>query len=145
MSSDKLFEMLRRHEGVKPFAYQCSAGKTTIGVGRNIDEDGGLGLSEEEINYLLKNDIARVTSELSKEYNWFDKLDDARRDAMIDISFNLGSTSLRLFTNALASMESGDYIMAAIEFDSSLWSKQVGSRATELCEQIETGEYIGPS
>ena len=60
MSSDKLFEMLRRHEGVKPFAYQCSAGKTTIGVGRNIDEDGGIGLCDAEIDLLLSNDIDRV-------------------------------------------------------------------------------------
>jgi hypothetical protein len=38
-------------------------------------------------------------------------------------------------------MAGGDYIMAGMEFDNSLWSKQVGARAEELCQMIETGEY----
>ena len=41
------------HEGVEAFGYHCTANKLTIGVGRNIDKDGGLGLSEDEIDYLL--------------------------------------------------------------------------------------------
>ncbi len=59
MSKD-LIEMLRRHEGVRSHAYKCSEDMITVGVGRNIDENGGLGLSEDEIDYLLENDITRV-------------------------------------------------------------------------------------
>ena len=33
----KLIEMLKRHEGVETHAYECSEGKVTVGVGRNID------------------------------------------------------------------------------------------------------------
>ena len=50
---NKLKRMLKRHEGKRHFAYRCSEGKLTIGVGRCIDENGGIGLSEEEIDYLL--------------------------------------------------------------------------------------------
>ena len=39
-----IIEMLRLHEGVETHAYKCTANKTTIGVGRNIDPDGGIGL-----------------------------------------------------------------------------------------------------
>ena len=141
MSSDKLFEMLRRHEGVKPFAYQCSAGKTTIGVGRNIDEDGGIGLCGAEIDFLLSNDIDRVETELENTFSWYKNLNLARKDAMVSIAFNLGLTRLLTFKLALSCMESEDYIMAGMEFDNSLWSKQVGARAEELCQMIETGEY----
>ena len=141
MSSDKLFEMLRRHEGVKQFAYQCSAGKTTIGVGRNIDEDGGIGLCDAEIDFLLSNDIDRVETELESNFSWYKNLNLARKDAMISIAFNLGLTRLLKFEKALGFMASGDYIMAGMEFDNSLWSKQVGARAEELCQMIETGEY----
>ena len=56
----KLTEMLTAHEGSKSHAYKCTAGKITVGVGRNIDPEGGLGLSQEEITYLLSNDIWRI-------------------------------------------------------------------------------------
>ena len=67
----KLIEMLKVHEGVESHAYECSASKITVGVGRNIDPEGGIGLSEDEINYLLQNDIDRVYAELDSEYSWF--------------------------------------------------------------------------
>ena len=86
----KLLEMLKRHEGVRSKVYLCSAGYETIGVGRNISASG-IGLSDDEIDYLLENDIERVIKELSSEYPWFNSLDDVRKDAMIDISFNLGT------------------------------------------------------
>jgi GH24 family phage-related lysozyme (muramidase) len=41
----KLVAQLKRHEGVKKFCYLCPAGFETIGVGRNISENNGLGLS----------------------------------------------------------------------------------------------------
>ena len=103
----KLIAMLKRHEGVETHAYECSEGKITVGVGRNIDQRGGMGLSEDEVEYLLENDIERVIKELAKEYPWFNKLDDVRRDAMIDISFNLGATRLRGFKRALSAMGTG--------------------------------------
>ena len=97
MNNDKLIEMLKIHEGVETHAYKCSASKITIGVGRNIDPEGGIGLSEDEIDYLLQNDIDRIITELDFEYGWFSELNEARQDAMIDISFNLGQTRLRKF------------------------------------------------
>jgi lysozyme len=62
-----LIEMLKRHEGVRSKVYLCSAGYETIGVGRNISAKG-LGLYDDEVDYLLENDIARVIKELSSEY-----------------------------------------------------------------------------
>ena len=139
--SDKLIEMLKRHEGVESHAYKCSENKITIGVGRNVDKSGGLGLSDDEVDYQLQNDIDRESGELDSEYEWFAGLDDVRQDAMIDISFNLGQTRLRAFKNALAAMAKGDWRAAADEFMDSRWSGQVGNRAKELTEMIRTGQY----
>jgi lysozyme len=139
--TEKLLEMLKRHEGVRSKVYLCSAGYETIGVGRNISESG-MGLSDDEVDYLLENDIERVIKELSAEYRWFNSLDDVRKDAMIDISFNLGATRLRGFRRALAAMEVADYKMAAKEFLDSKWSRDVKGRATELCYMIEMGSYL---
>ena len=139
--TEKLLEMLKRHEGVRSKVYLCSAGYETIGVGRNISKSG-MGLSDDEVDYLLQNDIERVIKELSAEYRWFNSLDDVRKDAMIDISFNLGATRLRGFRRALAAMEVADYKMAAKEFLDSKWSRDVKGRATELCYMIEMGSYL---
>jgi len=138
--SEQLREMLRRHEGVRNFVYMCSEGYETIGVGRNI-ADSGLGLSDDEVDYLLDNDIKRVREELNDEYYWFGALNAARQEAMIDISFNLGQTRLRGFKKALDAMSSEDFDRAADEFMDSRWSEQVGNRAAEVTEMIRTGEY----
>ena len=140
-TSSKLIKMLKIHEGVETHAYKCSASKITVGVGRNVDPEGGIGLSDDEVDYLLQNDIDRVVSELDSEYGWFAGLDDVRQDAMIDISFNLGQTRLRAFKKALAAMSEGDWGEAADQFMDSSWSVQVGNRAKELAYMIRTGEY----
>jgi len=138
---DKLIEMLKQHEGVETHAYKCSESKITIGVGRNVDKGGGLGLSDDEVDYLLQNDIDRVVSELDSEYDWFSDLDEVRQDALIDISFNLGQTRLRAFKMALSAMADSDWGEAADQFMDSRWSGQVGNRAKELTDMIRTGSY----
>lgn len=136
----RLKEMLKRHEGIRQFVYQCSANKLTIGVGRNIDKDGGIGLSLDEINYLLDSDIVRCLRELSV-FDWFSELDEVRQDAMVSICLNLGLPRLQGFKLALNAMSLRLYEEAASEFLDSRWASQVGYRATELAEMIRTGDY----
>ncbi len=138
--ANELIEMLKRHEGVRSHVYLCSAGYETIGVGRNI-ADSGLGLSDDEIDFLLINDITRVKQELADTYFWFPALNQARQDAMIDIGFNLGLTRLRGFVKALEAMSREQFDIAADEFMDSRWSQQVGNRAIEVTEMIRTGDY----
>ena len=137
----KLMKMLKRHEGIETHAYTDSVGKVTIGVGRNIDPNQGLGLSEEEISFMLGNDIDRVEDELYANFKWVIHLTEARYDAMVNLCFNLGLPRLLKFKKALAAMQAGDYATAADEFLDSRWAKQVGQRAIEITDMIETGEY----
>jgi lysozyme len=136
-----IIEMLRKHEGVEKYAYKCTADKVTIGVGRNIDKSGGIGLSDDEIDYLLSNDIKRVSAELIRAFPWYSELDEVRKDAMIDMCFNMGLPRLSKFKNSLAAMKNGDYDIAAIEFLDSNWAKQVGSRSITITDMIRSGEY----
>ena len=136
-----IIKMLREHESVESHAYKCTANKITIGVGRNIDPNGGIGLSDDEIDYLLANDIKRVNSELLGAFSWYKTVSPPRKDAMIDICFNLGLPRLNKFKNALAAMAMGDYNKAAIEFLDSKWAKQVGQRAITITDIIRSGEY----
>ena len=140
----KLVEQLRRHEGVRTHAYKCTADMITVGVGRNIDENGGIGLSDDEIDYLLSNDIKRCQAELLA-FSWFVDLDPVRQDAMTNLLFNLGMTRLLGFKNALSAMERSEFVTAADEFMDSRWAEQVGNRADEVCEMIRTGRYPSTS
>jgi lysozyme len=142
----KLLEMLRRHEGEvktngRHVAYKCPEGYWTLGIGRNIDPENGIGLSDEEVDFLLLNDINRVVKELEGQFNWFSSLNEARRDAMIDMCFNLGLPRLKGFVKALAAMQDKNYEVAYVEFMDSRWSRQVGQRANRLCNMIRSGEY----
>ena len=135
----RLTEQLRRHEGVEPYVYVCSAGYETIGVGRNISESG-LGLSDDEIDYLLQNDIERCKNELSR-FPWFTDISSVRQDAIINLCFNLGITRLLGFKKALQAMAEGKFDKAADEFLDSRWAEQVGNRAVEVTQMIRTGMY----
>tara|TARA_R110000751_G_scaffold250104_1_gene349702 strand:- start:231 stop:653 length:423 start_codon:yes stop_codon:yes gene_type:complete len=136
-----LLEMLKRHEGIETHAYKCTAGKTTIGVGRNIDPEGGIGLSMKEIDYLLQNDVDRVEQELIKCIPWVEHLEWERMDALVNICFNLGLPRFLKFKKALAAAEDQDWDLCADEFMDSRWAKQVGRRAVELADLLRTGVY----
>lgn len=131
-----LRDLIKLHEGFESHAYRCSQSKITIGVGRNIDPTG-IGLSDDEIDYLLDNDIARCITELD-QFSWFENLSETRRFAVIDMNFNLGITRFKGFKKAIAAMSISDFDTAADEFFDSRWAKQVGNRAITICEMIRS-------
>ena len=136
----RLIETLKRHEGVKYYVYKDHLGYETIGVGRCLKQGVGLGLTHDEVDYLLMNDINRCLEELDAAFPWFKDLTEIRREAMINLCFILGLTRLRKFEKALAAMSIHNYEEAANEFLDSRWAKQVGNRAKEVTEMIRTGE-----
>ncbi|MGB2376138.1 MAG: glycoside hydrolase family protein [Luminiphilus sp.] len=138
---EHLINMLRRHEGVKSHAYRCSENFITVAVGRNIDPEGGLGLSDDEIDYLLANDIRRCKAELEENFEWYKDLDSVRQDALVDFNFNVGLTTFLKFKKFIAAMKKGDWNAAAKELLSSKYAKQVGARADEIAAMIKTGDY----
>lgn len=139
MNLTNLIDVLVRHEGLRNKPYEDTIGHLTIGVGRNLDT---MGLSDDEIYYLLKNDIRRCETELDNSFRWYKNLDQVRQEAMINLCFNLGITRLRKFKLALRAMEAKDYEDAADELLDSLWATQVGQRAVEVAEMIRTGNYV---
>ena len=72
-----LLRLLTRHEGRRPFPYLDTAGKLTIGVGRNLTDRG---LSSAEIDLLLANDIAAARAACRRLFgDSFDGASMARR------------------------------------------------------------------
>lgn len=133
-----LLEQLKRHEGLRLKPYRCTAGKLTIGYGRNLDDKG---ISEYEAELMLASDIHEVQDALTKRLPVYILLDPVRKDVLANMAFNLGVAGLLKFKNMITALESGDYDAASRHMLDSRWAKQVGSRAGELARQLRKGEY----
>ena len=132
----KLKEMLIKHEGLKLKPYQCTAGKLTIGVGRNI-EDRGISLTT--ALQMLDEDIEISVAELIKNFPRYITLSENRKMVLIDMCFNLGWPRLRGFKKMFAALEVEDYNEAANQMLDSNWAKQVGQRAKTLEAMMRQG------
>src|SRR5271156_6752678 len=99
MPITNLSDQLRRDEAEKQFAYDDATGKTllkgdtlkgnlTAGVGRNLTAKG---LSAKERDFLLANDIQEATVAAEANFPWAMELDDARKGALLNLLFNMGS------------------------------------------------------
>lgn len=137
MDRERLRQQLIRHEGVKVRPYYDSKSYLSIGVGRNLET---VGISVDEAKYLLGNDIDRAIHALAS-YAWFPALDAVRQAALVNLMFNIGPKSFAGFKRMIAALQRSDYGTAALEMLDSQWSHEVGSRATELAEQMRSGAW----
>lgn len=62
------------------------------------------------------------------------------KTVLANLAFNLGYQRLKPFRPTLDLFEKGDYKGAASRLRNTLWFKQVGARARELVERLETGK-----
>jgi len=138
---EQLLKQLRRDEGEVLSAYQDHLGFWTIGVGRLIDKRKGGGLSPEESEFLLNNDVDTRINALEAAFPWFKGMDEARKGVLVNMSFQMGVKGLKAFKNTLASVANGLYEKAAAQMLQSLWASQTPERAKRLSEQMKTGEW----
>lgn len=127
---------LIRDEGLRLKPYRCTAGKLSIGCGRNLDD---VGITQDEALYLLDNDIARVRADVKRSFTWFDGLNEARQNVVLNMVFNLGLTAFSQFYQTIAYIKAGDYAKASEQMLKSLWAKQVKGRAERLARQMRDG------
>jgi len=128
---------LKMDEGFKSRAYTCTAGKLTVGYGRNL-EDRGLSIAEAKL--LLKNDIKNTTRLLNDRYGWFHVLSEARQYVCINMAFNLGMAGFDTFKKMHAAILLGEFEIAAKEMLDSKWATQVGDRARRLAVAMLHGK-----
>lgn len=136
-----IYKQLRFEEGVRKSAYQDHLGYWTIGVGRLIDARKNAGLSDDEIDYLLKNDVKRVRAQIEANLPWFAGLNDARQAVLIGMAFQMGVEGLLGFKQTLAAIQDEHYAHAGVLMLQSKWARQTPNRASRMARQIETGEW----
>lgn len=164
-------ELIRRtltlHEGIRNKPYKCSAGKWTIGVGRNfqdarftLDELEYLGipvsrlgdqvawlklhpLSDDQITWLLDRTIAETLKSMARSpriAEAFAACDDVRGLVLIDMAYNMGVPGLNKFQYTLDQVAKGNWNAAADGMEDSKWFAQVGTRSVRLVKMMATGE-----
>lgn len=130
---------LIREEGFRASAYQDHLGFWTIGHGICIDARKGCGITDEESRYLLRNRTDRIALELDARIPWWRQLG-PRRDALVQMAYQMGVDGVLGFPKMLALMKSGDYPEAADEALKSKWAEQTPARAYRVSQLIRNGE-----
>lgn len=133
---DEIKAQLMKHEGLRLKPYQCTAGKWTIGVGRNIQDRG---ITKAEAMHLLDNDIDECQEELDRIIPWWIEKPAYVQLVLINMIFNLGATRLLGFKKFLKAVEENNFDLASTEMLDSRWAEQVGQRSIELSEFMKNG------
>jgi len=141
--------MIERHEGRRNKVYKDSLGIPTIGIGYNLRNATakqdlakvganlkevlrGKELSEDQVNELFRMSLDRSLKDAKSYYPEFDKLPDAAKGVLVDMSFNLGLTRLKGFKDLKSALGRGNYNAAADAMIDSAWYKQVKTRGVRL-------------
>lgn len=124
-----LLAQIKKHEGLRTKPYRCSSGKLTIGIGRNLDDNG---ITEVEAMMLYDSDIQLIVQQLNKALPWWTTLSGKRQKVLIDMVFNMGINRFLGFKKMLKHLKAGEYKQASNEMLASVWATQVGTRALTL-------------
>jgi lysozyme len=128
--------LLKEEEGYRQFPYLCSAGKTTIGYGFNLDD---VGISKDEAELLLEFRLRRIEENLFHNYYWFRYLNENRKAVILSMVYQLGLTGFLKFKKMIKALEAEDYTEASIEMLNSLAAKQTPKRFVRQAEMLSRG------
>ena len=130
----KIEELLIKHEGLKLKPYKDTRGILTIGVGRNLEDNG---IEQDEALFMLKNDIKRCENELKEIFEDFDELPENVRLVLIDMIFNLGKTRFLGFKHMIQAVKNRDWNKMITEMKNSKWCRELKNRCNDDVELIQ--------
>lgn len=146
----QIAKMLRVDEGFRSKPYLDSLGYPTIGIGQRIGPKGAL---LNNYQFSISQNVADVwMQEIALEYlaklqsdsrikPALLKCNDARRDALLNMAYQMGVSGLAGFRNTLALIANGDFEGGAKGMLDSLWARQTPQRAKRVSEVMRLGDY----
>lgn len=144
---------LEFHEGCVLKPYRCPAGKLTLGIGRNLEdnplsekEKKALGDYERGITHngalmLLKNDVEKCLKNL-KTLSCWKKQTIERKYAMLDMCFQLGFNGLLSFKKMLQALDEKNYPLAYAHCLDSKYARQTPERAKRIARIYKEGLWM---
>lgn len=134
-SYDAMVNELEIDEGTRLRLYTDTSRSPnmSIGTGRNLTANG---ISRDECELMLHNDITRAVASLDRVLPWWRGLPPAHARVMVNLTFNMGIGGLQTFRVFLAAMNRHDWQAAAAALRDSEWFKQVGSRGPRMIARL---------
>jgi lysozyme len=134
LSNQEIAQYVQGHEGLSLKPYICTAGKVSIGIGRNLDDRG---ISQDEALYLFNNDCIMTDQDLHRVFGSdFDRFPDNARLVFFDMMFQLGLVRFCGFRKMIEKAKAEDWKGAAEELMDSRYAKQVPKRAEENRDKL---------
>ena len=128
-------ELLIEHEGLKLKPYKDSEGILTIGVGRNLEDNG---ISKDEALYMLNNNIKTAISDLKSIFDDFELYPKKVQLVLIDMMFNLGKPRFSGFVNMIAAVKEQNWKNMIKEMKDSGWCRELTERCKYDVSLIES-------
>jgi len=162
MDKQRLLTTLEIDEGLRLYPYKCSAGKFTIGVGRNFEDNPfsidelifiGIkgrtfdvileeltkkGITRGDALWLLERDVDKVYAQLKKQFSWFEFKPDVVQRVMCNVCFNIGLGRFLGFTKTINAIKNDRWEVAATELLNSKYAIQTGARANRLADVLRS-------
>ncbi len=151
----------RKFEGLRLEPYKDTVGKLTIGYGHNLTTfksvrncarigldrkaiiENGKAITKDEAEALFKLDYEDARADVKDLVPNIDFMPNIVQDILVDLSFNMGKTTLSQFHNTLGAFKRMDWLAAAKGLRASKWFKQVKSRAITIVTTLESDELNG--
>lgn len=121
-----------------PGAKEEDGAPWTMGFGFTHGVNSASRIDRIRAERMLEELILNIKAALTKTLPWFTGASFVTQTIMINMVFNLGMKGFLKFKNTLAYVKAKQYVSAASNMRHSLWYKQVGYRAEELAQRMET-------
>lgn len=135
----KLKRSLILHEDKRNYPYFDTAQppNITIGIGYNLSARG---LPDTWINNQYQEDANYFYEQLSKDFDWFNRLNEDRQIVLIDMCW-MGYKKFCTFKKMIAAIAREDFNVAADELLDSKYGREETNRAKVLAEGLRSGIY----
>lgn len=125
---------LRRFEGKRLKAYKDTAGKTSIGYGRNLDD---VGISDQEAEYFLNNDCTDILLGAQAKFPWWGMMTYSAKRGLCNMIYEIGFDGFTKFKDMIAALTTTDYARARAAAMKSAWYKEVPERAQQVIDMLK--------
>lgn len=143
--SDELLSAVKEAEGLRTVAYRDTLGNWTVGYGHKLIKGkdwSGYAINTDTASALLITDLNQATLEAIRLMEWPFLDTPARKDAQVELVYNMGAGRWVTFTETRFAIRAHDWQEAHDQLLNSLWATQVGrSRSTRLANQLLYGVY----
>jgi lysozyme len=144
LTTVKLLEIEERYRNK---VYYCSEGYPTWLIGKKVGKkgqplsdfamlDAPISVAYAWLDYDLQTIIKQCQS-----FAWFSRLNQARKDIVISMCYQLGFDGFCKFKQTIKHIENGSFALAAQEMLDSKWAKQTPERAHRHSKVMSVGDW----